>query len=112
MEIELDCLRVRTLPQLARWAIAAFHLPRPLSNLPTVEVPGLFAPRHIVDIRQITGEIYSLVGQSGISHAVRLVNFWALSRQVRSVLEHPQGWRHTFGSGLPHDYGTCIAFKP
>ena len=112
MELQLDCLRVRTLRQLARWAIAAFHLSRSLSSLPTVEVPGLFAPRHIVDIDLITGEIYSLVGENGISHTVRLVNFWALSRQVRTVLEHPQGWRHTFGSGLPHDYNVCIGFKP
>ena len=107
--LELDCLRIRTRRQVARWAISAFELPRSVDDLPWIEEPALFGSRNVVDIDRITGEIHVRVGTDGMGRSIRLVHGWAASPALRRVLDR---WRQQFGVGLPHDFGVSITIDP
>ena len=110
--VELDCRRVRTFRELAEWAIRAFHLPVAIDDLPTTSVQGLLLTHREVDMDHLTRQLFSHIGKSGISYSVRLKHYGSASQDLLRVLNHPDGWRRAFGSGLPHDYGVCVGFEP
>jgi len=101
MELELNCLRVRSRLGLARWAMEAFGIQPSWSDLELVEEPDYFRSH-------VTNTIYGLVGKAGECRTVRLLHYWAASPTLRQVL---QEWRRDFGAGLPRDYGVAITFE-
>ena len=110
--LELDCARVRTYRDLAEWAVQAFQLPVSVDALPVVSTKGLLRTRHEIDMDSLTDLIYHHIGKNRLCYTVALLNYRSASKDVLCVLDHPRGWRRAFGSGLPHDYGTCVGFEP
>ena len=111
-ELELDCAHVKTCNHLAECAIASFHLPATVGSFPRVKIGGLLFARDVIDMDSFTRDLYHHIGKTGHSYSVRLLNYQSATEDVLLVLNHEKGWRRSFGSGLPHDYGVGVGFEP
>ena len=109
--LELDCSRVRTFREIAVWAIEAFGLSVSIGDLPTFPARGLLFTKQQISMDALTDRIYHHVGKNRLAYTVVLQHYSSASDELLAVLDHPHGWRRAFGSGLPHDYGTCIGFE-
>lgn len=107
---ELDCRSVRTLDRLVDWAIAAFAMQVDVEDLPRRMIPGLVGEREVPDMNHFTDLLYRHLAAQGVSYDIGLVHPEAMSRWVAAVLDGPQGWRQSFGSGLPRDHGVAVSF--
>ncbi len=98
MEIELDCLMVRTEDGLINWAVGAFELLP--GRLPytryTVEYVASCIAAHATDRQE--------------HYNVRLQRKWAASLTVRRILFGRKGWAYRLGYGLMRHSGVVVTF--
>ena len=98
VQVELNCLAVRSESSLIRWAVTAFNLPA--EPLPYTSYSADFT----------CGRIASHVAKSRTFYVVSLKHAWLASLTVRRLLFGSNGWSSRLGYQLMHDDRIAVHF--